>query len=70
MIRAEAKRHEIVKWLSPVDYRADQEIATKKHEDKTGEWFTKSYQYKKWTNEPNSFLWLYGIPGSGKTILS
>jgi hypothetical protein len=37
MIKVEAKRHEIVKWLSLVDYAADQEIATRKHEDKTGE---------------------------------
>lgn len=66
----ENKRREIIKWLSPVDFAVDQENAARNHEDRTGEWFTKGVRYSKWREEPNSFMWLYGIPGSGKTVLS
>jgi len=33
-------------------------------------WFLESEQYAKWKASPSSFLWLHGIPGCGKTILS
>lgn len=36
----------------------------------TGQWFLHSDTYSTWKNERNSFLWLNGIPGCGKTILS
>jgi hypothetical protein len=65
----EAKKHEIIKWLSPTDPRTNQEAARKKHEDQTGKWFTGSSHYTTWLEHPNSFLWLHGIPGCGKTIL-
>ncbi|KAI1383412.1 ankyrin repeat-containing domain protein [Hypoxylon trugodes] len=43
-------------WLSPADG--------------TGVWFLKSPKYLEWKTTNNSFLWLNGIPGCGKTILS
>ena len=36
----------------------------------TGSWFIGSKKFIDWKNSPNSFLWLHGIPGCGKTILS
>lgn len=36
----------------------------------TGIWFTESLVASNWKTAPGSFLWLYGIPGCGKTILS
>lgn len=36
----------------------------------TGLWFVQSEQFKTWKEEENSFIWMYGIPGCGKTILS
>jgi hypothetical protein len=33
-------------------------------------WFLESDQYAKWKEKAASPLWLYGIPGCGKTILS
>jgi hypothetical protein len=63
------KKNEIMKWLSPVDPMSNQEAAREKHEEETGKWFTEGLKYAMWLEKPNSFLWLYGIPGCGKTIL-
>ena len=65
----EMKKREIIKWISPTDPGINQEAARKKHEEQTGKWFTRSYPYQAWLTQPNSMLWLHGIPGSGKTIL-
>ena len=65
----EKRKNEIIRWLSPIDPTINQAAARKKHEDQTGEWFTKGEEYRKWTKNTNSFLWLHGIPGCGKTIL-
>ena len=44
--------------------------ALKQRQPDTGVWFLESEQYAKWRTDTASFLWLYGIPGCGKTILS
>jgi NACHT domain len=36
----------------------------------SGTWLVNSKQYADWKTNPGSFLWLHGIPGCGKTILS
>ncbi|TEY55498.1 hypothetical protein BOTCAL_0232g00060 [Botryotinia calthae] len=35
----------------------------------TGVWFTESKEFKNWASTDNSKLWIYGIPGAGKTVL-
>jgi hypothetical protein len=35
----------------------------------TGSWFIEEKRYTDWKTAPNSFIWLHGIPGCGKTIL-
>ncbi|KAF1954428.1 hypothetical protein CC80DRAFT_567678 [Byssothecium circinans] len=44
--------------------------ALKQRQDDTGLWFLESGQYAEWKTDAASFLWLHGIPGCGKTILS
>jgi len=44
--------------------------ALKERFAETGTWFTESLVASNWATAPRSFLWLYGIPGCGKTILS
>jgi Cdc6-like AAA superfamily ATPase len=39
-------------------------------EPNTGKWLIRSPDYVDWMKGSTSFLWLYGIPGSGKTILA
>jgi hypothetical protein len=44
--------------------------AIEQRQARTGRWFLESEQFSRWRIEASSFLWLYGIPGCGKTILS
>ncbi|KAB2568802.1 hypothetical protein DBV05_g12524 [Lasiodiplodia theobromae] len=40
------------------------------HQDGTGVWFLESSEFDKFMSTPNSRLWVYGIPGAGKSVLS
>jgi hypothetical protein len=39
------------------------------HDAHTGKWLSDSTEYQAWSTTNTSFLWLYGIPGAGKTVL-
>jgi hypothetical protein len=60
----------IRQWLSAPDASANYQKALKLRQANTGRWFLESDKYARWKEAPCSFLWLYGIPGCGKTILS
>lgn len=57
-------------WLSAPDPSTNLSRARNQHQTGTGQWFLQSETYSTWKSERNSFLWLNGIPGCGKTILS
>jgi hypothetical protein len=42
----------------------------KRRQADTGLWFLEGEDYAAWKTNPASFIWLHGIPGCGKTILS
>lgn len=58
------------KWLSPPDPSTNYNKALRQRYEGTSKWFLKTTVYSTWKTEGNSFLWLHGIPGCGKTILS
>lgn len=64
----QSKKVEI--WLSPPNPSINHNSAKEKHLEGTGQWFLKSNEFLSWRTYPNSALWLHGIPGCGKTILS
>jgi Cdc6-like AAA superfamily ATPase len=67
----DAKLAKIRQWLSAPDPSTNYQKALKKRQADTGLWLLEGKQYVKWKTEDNaSPLWLYGIPGCGKTILS
>jgi hypothetical protein len=66
----DARLRKIHKWLSAPDPSANYQKALKQRQDGTGLWFLESEQYAAWKTDDVSRLWLYGIPGCGKTILS
>ncbi|USP80476.1 hypothetical protein yc1106_07750 [Curvularia clavata] len=66
----DAKLIKIREWLAPPDPSTNYQKALKQRQDDTGLWFLESDQYAEWKKSMVSFLWLYGIPGCGKTILS
>ncbi|KAH0541723.1 hypothetical protein FGG08_003815 [Glutinoglossum americanum] len=64
------QREKIHRWLSAPDPSLNHNEAREKRQAQTGAWFIGSKQYTNWKTNPNSFIWLHGIPGCGKTILS
>lgn len=65
------RRERIEGWLSPPDPSTNYNKALRQRQEGTGLWFLKSNDaFARWKTRRNSILWLYGIPGCGKTILS
>ncbi|KAM0669974.1 hypothetical protein ACQRIU_000369 [Beauveria bassiana] len=60
----------ITNWISAPDPSTDLNKARQLHQPGTGQLLLLSEQYQLWKTARNSFLWLYGIPGCGKTVLS
>ncbi|KAK5689256.1 hypothetical protein LTR17_026392 [Elasticomyces elasticus] len=58
------------KWLSAPNASSNYDKALKQRHDGTGIWFLQSDAFTHWKDSQNSFLWLNGIPGCGKTVLS
>lgn len=38
--------------------------------NEAGQWFLENSKFQYWRNNCGSLLWVYGLPGSGKTVLS
>lgn len=64
----------MLRWLEKVDPSKNHNRAAETRHDNTGEWLTGGEEWKRWINggpDPKSqFLWIYGIPGAGKTFLA
>lgn len=58
------------KWLEAPDPNSNYDAALKKREPNTGSWFIDSSEFKDWKDEPDSFLWLHGKAGCGKSVLA
>ncbi len=65
------KHHKIRLWLSGSDPSSNYNKALAKRQAGTGSWLIESDVFRDWEQGPNpgSIVWLYGIPGCGKTIL-
>jgi hypothetical protein len=66
----EYTQEKIQSWLSPPEHSANYNKARQQRHPDSGLWFLGSDDFAKWKTRRNSFLWLNGIPGCGKTILS
>lgn len=66
------KHHKIRLWLSGLDPSSNYNRALRKRLQGTGSWLIKNDVFRDWEQDPGpgSIIWLYGIPGCGKTILS
>lgn len=56
-------------WLRAPDATINFNSACAKRHPGSGEWFTKSSTFTIWLESDNSFLWLYGFAGCGKSVL-
>ena len=66
----EQRREKIDRWLLPPDPSKNYNKALEQRHKGSGHWFLESSAFTEWKTRRNSFLWLHGIPGCGKTILS
>lgn len=66
----DTKLCKIYQWLSAPDPSVNYQKALKLREADTGLWLLKDDTYNRWKRAFTSPIWLYGIPGCGKTILS
>jgi hypothetical protein len=66
----EERLGEICTWLSAPDPSTNYHKAQKQRQTETGLWLLDGPKFTEWKQRAASRLWLYGIPGCGKTILS
>lgn len=66
----EERLSKICSWLSAPDPSTNYHKAHKQRQAETGLWLLESAKFADWKERAASRLWLYGIPGCGKTILS
>ncbi|KAH0034984.1 purine and uridine phosphorylase, partial [Aureobasidium melanogenum] len=69
-LKADARYHRIYSWLAPPDHTTNQHEALSQRHKGTGQWFVRSAIFTAFKEGRVPFLWLSGIPGCGKTILS
>ncbi|KAH9880790.1 hypothetical protein IAQ61_001084 [Plenodomus lingam] len=70
VMRVQKNLGKIYSWLGAPDPSTNYHKADKQRQTGTGLWLLKSAKFKDWKESAASQLWLYGIPGCGKTILS
>ena len=65
------RHHKMRLWLSGVDPSLNYNRALRKRHEGTGNWLIEHGVFRDWTQitDSDSIIWLYGIPGCGKTIL-
>ena len=61
---------EILDSFAKVEYRSNHEMSRKLQSPGTGLWLTEGQEFRQWMETRNARLWLYGIPGAGKTVLA
>ncbi|KAF8713547.1 hypothetical protein AX14_012942 [Amanita brunnescens Koide BX004] len=57
------------KWLNAPDPSTNHNNARKKYHEGTGQWLLEDGKYATWKQESNSFMWINGISGCGKTLV-
>jgi len=69
LVRASQISTSIREWLRAPDATINYHEANKKKHLGTGRWFVQGSSFSAWLTEPNSFLWLNGFAGCGKSVL-
>ncbi|KAI9882889.1 MAG: hypothetical protein M1823_005361 [Watsoniomyces obsoletus] len=67
--RSTREREQIFAWLRAPDPSGSHGAKRRERQPDTGQWLLDCEQYADWKSTPNSFMWLHGIPGCGKSIL-
>lgn len=66
----DTERRDIIAWLSPISFVAQQVDIFSKWQQGTGNWFLETADFRNWIDgRGSSILWCSGLPGAGKTVL-
>lgn len=60
----------IIQWLEAPDPSGNFNAAGEKRQQGTGIWLLQNPSFMRWMSANNSFLWIHGKPGCGKSVLS
>ncbi|KAI4120736.1 MAG: hypothetical protein LQ338_006802 [Usnochroma carphineum] len=69
-IALDVKRQKILDSFGSINPNKNQKMSLQLRQSGTGLWLLESPEYIKWAETDCSKLWLYGIPGAGKTVLA
>ncbi|KAI9866190.1 MAG: hypothetical protein M1813_001751 [Trichoglossum hirsutum] len=69
LVRASQISSTICDWLKAPDATINHNAACAKRHPGTGTWFVKGPHFTTWLTQDNSFLWLNGFAGCGKSVL-
>ena len=68
--QVEQRHSQILDWLSPDDFSAQQTDLFRRCKEGTGQWLLNSHEFKLWLRGEKPTLFCPGIPGAGKTMLT
>ncbi|KAL8942694.1 MAG: hypothetical protein Q9211_001292 [Gyalolechia sp. 1 TL-2023] len=69
-IQLNLEEEKVLAWLSPVNAAVKHQAFKRERQPGTGMWLFDLPDMVNWLDDPNDALWIYGIPGAGKTMLS
>ncbi|RAH67963.1 Pfs, NACHT and ankyrin domain protein, partial [Aspergillus aculeatinus CBS 121060] len=69
-LQSDSHHAKLKTWLSPPDVSTNLTDALKCRQQGTCSWLLQSKRYREWRSGKRQHLWLHGIPGCGKTVLS
>ncbi len=69
LVRADQISSTIREWLKAPDATVNYNEACAKRYRSTGRWLVEGSSFSSWLTKPNSFLWLNGFAGCGKSVL-
>jgi hypothetical protein len=69
-IKSDIHLDKIRKWLSPPDTSTNVNAAKERRHKGTGAWFLDSAAFSEWKSGLRRYLWLHGLAGCGKTVLT
>ncbi len=69
-LKASGHLDKLKMWLSPPDPSTNRNAAKEKRQEGTGNWFVTSTAFLEWKSGLRRHLWLHGLVGCGKTVLT
>ena len=69
-VALDGNRQKVLESFGSIDPRRNHDMSRKLRHPNTGLWLLELPKFKYWLTTTNAILWLYGIPGAGKTVLA